>query len=177
MSEKTWQGINNLKPDLQPPNKILNQLSDGLHDATGGLVDYEIDKVNFFPEEVTYTTKTQDPFSSLSQFGTKKVKNPHPEFGYDTSEGKNVEFRFRYILKVADQPSIKAEIFKFKYPVTFYPVKYFTPKSNFEDLEEFYDKDDNLIAENEDLFKKICLIIFQSDEFTRLIKRFSAMGT
>ncbi len=176
MSEVIWKTIDDLKPDLQPPNKVLENLSEGLYDATSGLVDFKIEEVKYFPEEVTYSVKAANPaFSALQGLGSKTVKDPHPDFGYDTSEGRNVAFRYRYILIVADQPSIKAEIFKFKFPVAFYPVKFFIDKDNFRDLEEYYE-DEELTTPNEELFKEICLKIFQSQEFVRIIKRFSAIG-
>ncbi|MTI89035.1 MAG: hypothetical protein FH748_13845 [Balneolaceae bacterium] len=181
MSEQIWEKADNLKPDLTPPDKIIEELSSGLIDATDGLVNFEIEKVNFFPEEVTYSVEIKDPFltSAMSQFGgSKKTKNPHPEFGYDTSEGKNIAFRYRYILKVVEKPSVKAEIFKFKYPVDFYPVRFFIEKNNFNTLKEFIDEeDDNLQVENEESFRKVCLAIFQSEEFARIVRRLSAIGT
>ena len=56
-----------------------------------------------------------------------------------------------------------------------YQVKYFIGKDNFNNLEEYFE-DEELTAPNEDLFKEICLKIFQSEEFVRIVKRFSAIG-
>lgn len=177
MSEQTWNETGNLKPDLSPPEKIVRDISEGLKDFTDGLVDFEIEKVNFFPDEVTHSTQFNNPFLSQLSNKPQTVKDPHPEFGYNPSEGTNVTFRFRYILKVVNKPSVKAEIFKFKYPVDFYPVIFFIGKHDFNTLKKYINEGENLQVEKEDKFKKVCLAIFRSDEFARIVRRLSAIGT
>jgi hypothetical protein len=169
MSKDIWSNLKNVEPDLEPPNKILNHISDGLDQATGGKINFEIEKVNYFPEEVSYG----QPFG----LAFESRKNPHPPFGYDTSEGTDLNFRFRYLLYVTDEPSIKAEIFKFRYPLEFYPVRFFIRKGNFSSLDTFFDDDDILRGENESKFFEICQKIFSSNEFNRIIKRLAALGT
>lgn len=169
MSEDIWKNLKDVEPDLEPPNKILNHISEGLEQATDGKINFEIEKVNYFPEEVSYGQSIGISFESH--------KDPHPPFGYDTSEGTDLNFRFRYLLYVSDEPSIKAEIFKFRYPLEFYPVRFFIRKGNFPSLDSFYDDDEILRGESESKFIDICQKIFSSNEFKKIIKRLAALGT
>lgn len=163
-----WKSINGIEPDLMPPDKVLHKLSAGLNEATNQLIDYKIEKVNFFPEEVEY---------SIGEFESDwgGSRNPHPEFGYDTNESTELKFRYRYLLLVKNNPSIKAEIFKFRYPLNFYPVTFFIPKGRFGDLEMYF-KGKQILANCESNFNDICTSIFQSDDFSNIIKRLSALG-
>lgn len=163
-----WKSIEGIKPDLAPPDKVLHELSAGLKEATNQLIDYKIEKVNFFPEEVKY---------SIGEFENdwRDRKEPHPDFGYDTNESSDLKFRFRYLLIVKNNPSIRAEIFKFRFPLNFYPVTFFIPKGHFQELEIYY-KGKQILANCENNFNDICINIFQSDDFSNIIKRLSALG-
>jgi hypothetical protein len=68
-----WDNIQDLRPDLQDPLHIVEELFNPIYEKTSQKVKYKLHKVNYFPEEVTYTVSI--PLSKMGEvFGRKKKK-------------------------------------------------------------------------------------------------------
>ncbi len=95
-----WEEIGDIEPDLVIPSDVIRELFKPLKSVTGDKIDFRIQQVTFFPEEVKYTT-TASAFSQvLSTTAFEQTKEvPHPTFGYDPAASKAKEsFRYRLLL-------------------------------------------------------------------------------
>ena len=134
-------------------------------------VEYELDRVKFFPEEVIYTDSLKLSFSTFSM-----KANPHPDFGYNPEKEKSEEyFRYRLLLRPTSHYEIKYELFKFKYPIFFYFVTLYADRKSFNLLEEHFPEKGNLKAENIIILKDYITKIIQSESTIELISRLIAL--
>ena len=102
--------------------------------------------------------------------------NPHPDFGYNPQDEKNKEFfRYRLLLYPASNYEIKYELFKFKYPILFYPVTLYIDKKSFNLLEKDIPEKGNLQAENKKILEDYMAKIIQSESTIELISRLMAL--
>ncbi len=121
--ENPWNDIADLKPDVENPINIVKNLFSPIYEKTNEKVIYKLQEVYFFPEEVKrYTPLTEADKEMLDQI----EEIPHPDFGYDPYKTKEKQyFRYRLLLSPIVNDNIEYELFKFKFPLLFYPIKIF----------------------------------------------------
>lgn len=173
-----WEEVGKIEPDLVSPSDIIKELFKPLREVTKDKVDFKIQKVNFFPEEVTYTTArlslTPIAVATASIFDEPK-KLPHPEFGYDPEISKAKEsFRYRLLLFPKKDIDFEVELLKYKFPLDFYPVKFFVEKSDFPELAN-YTTSSGLIVGNEADLRNVIGMIIKSNSTLNLIRRLMAL--
>lgn len=142
-----WDDIKDLKPDLKNPKEIVDEMFSPIYPKTGEKVIYKLINSGVpFPEEVVE--------KNISQ----KI------------------LRYTLLLFPTSDPNIHYELFKFKYPLFFYPVQFFIDINSFRELEGFVHEDFNqVVALNEqDLFDVISTII-KSETTIKLIRRLMAL--
>ncbi|TGK79301.1 hypothetical protein EHQ23_16965 [Leptospira bourretii] len=165
--DTTWKKLQE-KSKIKNPIEIVEDIFQPLEEASSKLVKYEIQKVNFFPEEVTYT---QENLSNSISLMLRSTKNPHPEFGYDPQSNLTKEFvRFRLLLIPMKNKNVTFELFKVKFPILFYPLNIYCDVHTFPEIKtEFVDG--KLLANSEaDYIKKIGLIL-NSETTVNIIQR------
>ena len=145
-------------------------------------VIYKLQEVNFFPEEVT----KYSPFIVFNEAikGLKEaaidpqIEKPHPDFGYDPY--KTIEkqyFRYRLLLFPIVNENIEYELFKFKFPLLFYPIQFFIDKESFSELSALIENNEDkpIMANNEEELYTILSAIIKSESTLRLIRRLMAI--
>lgn len=173
MESNPWESISR-KPDIIiPPVKVVEKIFSGLSDYSSKRVGFKLNKVNFFPEEVTFTSPTGK--LAFDPSWIPKVK-PHPDFGYNPKEEKSKEFfRYRLLLYPKFRSEIKYELFKFKHPILFYPVTLYIERKSFNLLEEHIPEKGNLEAENITVLEDYITKIIRSESTIELISRLMAL--
>jgi len=171
MESNPWQGISPRTESVVPPDKVIEAMFSGLHAFSSEKVGVQLNKVNFFPEEVT----VYDPMMEVLQFslGSSRAKvNPHPDFGYNPQDAASAaSFRYRLLLYPVSRPDFKYELFKFKYPILFYPVVLYVEKRSFNLLEQDIPEKGDLEAENATALKDYITKIIRSESTIELITR------
>ena len=171
MEPDPWKDIKPKTESLIPPEKVIEKLFSGLGKYSSDKVGFQLNKVDFFPEEVTYSSD-----NPVNLFWSGKTKNPHPDFGYNPQFEKNLEyFRYRLLLFPASRYEIKYELFKFKYPILFYPVTLYIDKKSFNLLDEHIPEKFNLEAENVTVLEDYIKLIIRSESTNELISRLKAL--
>lgn len=173
-----WDDIADLKPEVENPINIVKNLFSPIYEKTGEKVIYKLQEVNFFPEEViTYEPVPEmirKVAKDLSENDLLKTEKAFPDFGYDPYKSKEKQyFRYRLLLSPIANGNIEYELFKFKFPLLFYPVQFFIEKDSFGELSGLTDdKNENFILANnkEELYTVISTII-KSESTLRLIRR------
>jgi len=172
-----WTEIGTITPDLASPHSVIREMVKGIKEVTDNKVDFRLQKVDFFPEEVRYTTirgMLTTPLNTSTLFDEKKEIS-HPEFGYDPRASKVKEsIRYRFLLFQTKDTSFEVELFKFKYPLSFYPVTFFIEKSDFPELADQVTPS-GLDANNEAELQYIVSAIIRSDSTLKLIRRIMAL--
>jgi len=82
------------------------------------------------------------------------------------------------LLAPVTNENIEFELFKFKFPLLFYPVQFFLDKDSFAGLKDFiHDNDENqlVVANNEQELQNIIATIIRSGSTIKLIKRLMAL--
>lgn len=167
-----WDDIGKIEPDLANPRDIIERIFNPISNYTDDRVGYELQEVGYFPEEVEYEPEGTSAYSIILSGLTlaQKVK-PHPEYGYDPSKDRNEkEIRYRLLLKSSNRNQYLFELFKFKYPIHFYPVTLYISVIEFPEMKEFI-KNGSIIATDEKTLNDIIGIILKSSSTQRLIKR------
>lgn len=173
-----WEEIGNIEPDLMSPSDVIKGLFKPLREVTKDKVDFRLQKVNFFPEEVRYTTP-RDSLSLIRVTPTsifdEPKKLPHPEFGYDPEIAKAKEsFRYRLLLFPKNNSDFEVELLKYKFPLDFYPIKFFVERSDFPELADYITSSGLTVGNEADLRNVIAMII-KSNSTLNLIKRLMAL--
>ena len=173
-----WEEIGKITPDLANPREIVNDLFKPISNYTKNRVGFRIQQVNFFPEEVEYTTFGEH-LTNISLFAAT-ITNPdieqprkksHPEFGYNPEVAKQMEyFRYRLLLFPVLADSVEIELFKFKFPFSFYPITFLIEKKDFPELSDFTSSS-GLLAGDEEKLIMVVETIIKSASTLRLIKR------
>lgn len=173
MESNPWKDISRKTENIIPPAKVIEKLFSGLSDFSSQKVGFKLNKVDFFPEEVTFP-----PSFETIAFGRSlepKV-DPHPDFGYNPQEEKSEEFfRYRLLLFPTSSYTIKYELFKFKYPILFYPVTLYVEKKSFNLLEKNIPEKGNLEAENINVLEDYITKIIRSESTIELISSLMAL--
>ncbi len=179
--ENPWDDVGDLQPEMENPVKIVKDLFTPIYEKTNEKVIYKLDQVYFFPEEVKslgagINAATAAKNALLDNIIEKKL---HPDFGYDPNKTKERQyFRYRLLLSPVTNETIEFELFKFKFPLLFYPVQFFLDKESFAGLKNVvYEKSNNQIveADNEQKLQNIIATIIRSDSTIKLIKRLMAL--
>lgn len=176
MESNPWKDINHGTNEIIPVDKVVKEMFSGLEDYSSGKVGFALEKVDFFPEEVTYTSPSF--LASATAFGSEMVskKDPHPDFGYNPHEEWSGNFfRYRLLLLPISQYEYRYELFKFKYPILFYPVTLYVEKKNFNLLEKHIPNKGYLKAENITVLKDYITKIIQSESTIELISRLKVL--
>lgn len=179
--ENPWANIN-ITQNITKPDIIIQNLFEPVNSLTNGKIKHKIEKVNFFPEEVTYSLPELmgDSVFLASMAGTlRSKKNPHPEFGYDPDKARQQIFiRYRSILFI-DEPKTyyEYEIFKFKYSTIFYPMTFFLNKGDYNLVDQYFDDKNktSITINSEKEVNTVCAAIIQSDNFTNLLTHMIAL--
>ncbi len=174
--ENPWDDIDELKPEIENPIKIVKDLFTPIYEKTNEKVIYKLDQVNFFPEEVKYK---RHPAAAGGLYDAVQEES-HPDFGYDPNKTHAKEyFRYRLLLSPVKNENIEFELFKFKFPLlSIYPVQYFIDKENFSGLINLINennKNQHIEANNEQELQNIIATIIRSDSTIKLIKRLMAL--
>ena len=90
-----WKEIENIETNIKNPAEIVGELFFGIKKYTTSKVDFKLQAVNFFPEEVITIEKTA--ISNISFALNTHETLPHPEFGYNPDKSNKL-FRFRVLL-------------------------------------------------------------------------------
>jgi len=169
MESDAWNGISPRTESMIAPHQVLEDMFSGLEGASSGKVGFELNKVNFFPEEVTFS----HPALTAVAFDDWRPKSdPHPDFGYNPQEAANAAFfRYRLLLYPVSRPDFRYELFKFKYPILFYPVVLYVEKKSFNLLEKDIPEKGHLEAENAPALKDYITKIIRSESTIELISR------
>jgi hypothetical protein len=167
-----WDDIGKVEPDLENPRDIIKSIFDPIGKYTDDRVGYDLQEVGYFPEEVVYEPEGTSAYSIiLSGLALTQKEKPHPEYGYDPSKDKNEkEIRYRLLLKSNNGKIFNFELFKFKYPIQFYPVTIYISSIEFPEMKD-YIKSGSIIAIDEISLNDIIGIILKSASTQRLIKR------
>ncbi|MCW7503545.1 hypothetical protein [Leptospira paudalimensis] len=156
--ENVWKDINKTGK-IKNPIEIVDEIFLPLPKETNDIVIYEIQKVNFFPEEVRFT----DSFNSQLGMATAAFlpkKEPHPEFGYDpTDVSSSGNIRFRLLLRTSKAENISVELFKVRFPILFYPLRIFCDRHTFPMMEKYFDKDVLLARSESEYIERIKEIV------------------
>ena len=172
-----WKEMGNIKPDLVSPHDIISEMFKGIKEVTSNKVDFRLQKVDFFPEEVNYTTARgilSAPLNTSLLFDERKEIS-HPEFGYDPKASKAKQnIRYRFLLFPTKDTSFEVELFKFKYSLSFYPVIFFIEKSDFPELADQVTSS-GLSANNEAELQQIAKTIITSNSTLKLVRRIMAL--
>ena len=103
--------------------------------------------------------------------------NPHPDFGYNPQETKSDElFRYRLLLYPVSRIKLNYELFKFKYPILFYPVTLYVEKKSFNKLEKNIPETGWLEAENMSVLSDYITKIIQSESTIELISKLMVLS-
>ncbi len=173
MESNPWKDISPKAGNIIPPAKVIADMFSGLSKCSSEKVNFELDEVGFFPEEVTFTIPS-GTFVTDPSFGSKM--DPHPDFGYNPQEAKSEQcFRYRLLLYPVSRYKLKYELFKFKYPILFYPVTLYVGMKNFNLLDEDIPEKGNLEAENINVLEDYITKIIRSDSTIELISRLMAL--
>lgn len=171
MESNPWQGISPKTESVIPPDKVIEEMFSGLSAFSSEKVGVQLNKVNFFPEEVS----VYDPMMEVIQFslGSSRPKViPHPDFGYNPQEAKSEEFfRYRLLLCPVSRYDVKYELFKFKYPILFYPVTLYVEKKAFDLLEKDIPENGDLEAQDRTILEDYVTKIIRSESTIELITR------
>ncbi|PJZ75294.1 hypothetical protein [Leptospira neocaledonica] len=163
-----WKDLKS-RGKIKTPLEIVDNLFKTLPGDVDNLVSYSIQKVNYFPEEVTYTTSS--PITSIAMNSFVARKDPHPEFGYDPNASASKEhIRFRLLLFPTSNEEITIELFKVKFPILFYPLQIFCDEHTFPEMKKYFDNN-KLIATNEKDFTNKILQIVSSETTFSIIQR------
>jgi len=174
-----WDDIADLKPEVENPINIVKNLFSPIYEKTGEKVIYKLQEVNFFPEEVrTYGPvpgMIQKVAEELSENDPLAIEKACPDFGYDPYKSREKQyFRYRLLLSPIRNSNIEYELFKFKFPLLFYPVQFFIEKDSFGELSGLTDDKNGhrftLANDKEELCTVISTII-KSESTLRLIRR------
>lgn len=176
-----WDEIGNIDLDLSSPKYVIEEMFSPIAQRTNGKVNFKVQWVNYFPEEVTYKVTNPD-YSQLSVINNVAplklfdgIVNPHPEFGYDPDDATTKQyFRCRLLLLPQRHTDVEVELFKFKFPLDFYPVRFYIEKSDFPELSNMVTSL-GLAATNEAELKDIVNAIIKSDSTLKLIRRIMAL--
>lgn len=172
MASNPWEDISRKTENVISPEKVIEEMFSGLENFSSSKVGYELHKVGFFPEEVTYSPSYST--LGLSDLGGKV--DPHPDFGYNPQEAKGEQyFRYRVLLFSVSRYEFKYELFKFKYPIFFYPVTLYVEKKSFNLLEEHIPDKGDLEAEDATVLEDYVAKIIKSDATIELISRLMAL--
>ncbi len=173
MGSNPWESISRKPETIIPPDKVIEKIFSGLSDFSSQKVGFKLDKVNFFPEEVTFPSS----FETIAFGRSLEPKvDPHPDFGYNPKEAKSEEFfRYRLLLYPASRYKPQYELFKFKYPILFYPVTLYVEKKSFNLLEKHIPEKGYLVAENINVLEDYITKIIQSESTIELISRLMAL--
>ena len=87
MESNPWKDISPKPDTIIPPVKVIEKIFSGLSDFSSKKVGFELKKVNYFPEEVTFTS----PMGTFIDPSWEPKVNPHPDFGYNPGEEKGKE--------------------------------------------------------------------------------------
>ncbi len=175
--ENPWKDIADLKPEVENPINIVKNLFSPIYEKTREKVIYKLQEVYFFPEEVATYSPLTEAFKGITEIGQIKEK-PHPDFGYDPYKTKEKQyFRYRLLLSPIINDNIEYELFKFKFPLLFYPIQFFIDKDSFTGLNSLIDDNRNkfISANDEKELYTIISTIIKSESTLRLIKRLMAI--
>ncbi|MCI5219222.1 MAG: hypothetical protein D3914_08535 [Candidatus Electrothrix sp. LOE2] len=166
--ENPWDDIADLQPEVENPINIVKTLFSPLYEKTQEKVIYKLEQVYFFPEEVK---------RSLPILLAFEMPEPSPDFGYDPEEAKKRQyFRYRLLLSPTANGTVEYELFKFKFPLFFYPVQFFIDHIIFKGLSGFVDeKSEFVMANNEQELYTIISTIIRAESTIKLIKRLMAL--
>ncbi len=167
-----WDEIGKITPDLKSPHDLISELFEPIMQYTDNRVGYKLQKVNYFPEEVSVSViQTIKIPEFVSAFDQMKSTVDHPEYGYDPGKTiNNEEIRYRLLLYPYNKENYEFEIFKFKFPVLFYPVIVYISKDDIPELKVFGEKE-YIIAEEENILVEIVNTIIKSKSTIRLLRR------
>jgi hypothetical protein len=171
-----WEEVGVIEPELKSPSELVRELFQPLPEITNSKVAFKIQKVNFFPEEVVYSTVATElsQLYASTSFAEKKVL-PHPEFGYNPESAKAKEsFRFRFLLIPSKVKDFQVELFKFKFPITFYPVQFYIEQTDFPELSSLV-QNNGIVASNQDELIYVVGMVIKSQATLNLIKRLMAL--
>jgi len=173
---EVWKELEEFEEEEESPKDIIEELYSGIKSYTKDLVDYRIQEVDFFPEEVTYTKPSSMSFIDPAIFGEITPKeDPHPDFGYNPKSAKNNEYlRYRLLIYPTNNMNFEFELLKFKFTVLLYPVKFYFDKTDIPDLQKFY-KNDELYADNKEELIEILKTIIKSEQHQSLLRRIAAI--
>ena len=142
-----WNELEEFKQELKSPKEVIEEMYNGVVSYTKELIDFKLEKVNYFPEEVKYTKSSFNVTlgASLIDELTPKAE-PHPDYGYNPESSKNNELlRYRLLIFPDNYSNFEYELLKFKFPLNFYPVIFYIDKTDFTDLADFF-HDEKLMA-------------------------------
>ncbi|EKJ88699.1 hypothetical protein CLV96_0003 [Leptospira meyeri] len=163
--ENIWTKVK--KERLNNPIDIVNDIFKPLPSATDNLVGYSIQKVNFFPEEVSY----EPEYITHEVIPFRRTIKPHPEFGYDPdSKMSKEQIRFRVLVHPKKNKDISVELFKVKFPILFFPLQIFCDQHSYPNVKSFF-KDGKLFASDEKDFINKIMLIASSDTTLNIIQR------
>ncbi len=168
--ENPWDDIAELKPEMENPINIVKALFSPLYEKTQEKVIYKLEQVYFFPEEVKMYNIHGAAFHAVRE-------KSHPDFGYDPNKTKERQyFRYRLLLSPTANGTVEYELFKFKFPLFFYPVQFFIDHSSFKGISDFVnEKSKFVMANNEQKLQNIIAIIIRAESTIKLIKRLMAL--
>lgn len=167
-----WDTIEELPVPPQKPDSVVDNAFSGLSKFTRFKVKMIQQKVNFFPEEVSYANPYVDNY-----FDSEPREEPHPEYGYDPYK-QSGELRFRVVLLPASRDDYEYELFKYKYSIEFYPVQVFIDVRLFDHINMPHAIGKNSISiSNEEHFAEFLESLIRSTKTLDLISRLSAIGT
>lgn len=173
MKSNPWEDISPKHKDINLPVEVIRKAFSGLNEFSLEKIGFDLDKVNFFPEEVTFDS----PMGAfvIEPSWVPKV-NPHPDFGYNPQDEKSREFfRYRLLLYPTSDYEIKYELFKFKYPILFYPVTLYVDSKSFNLLEKHIPEKGNLEAKNSTVLEDYITKIIRSESTIELISSLMAL--
>jgi len=160
--DNIWKNLK-AKGKIKTPIEIVEEIFKPLPNETDNLVGYKIQIVNFFPEEVTYSS---DYFPTTTFIPFQSKKNPHPEFGYDPQSSASKEkIRFRLLLQPKKNKEISVELFKIKFPILFYPLQIFCDEHTYPEIKNFFENGKLIVRTESELIEKIRFIATSETTF------------
>lgn len=140
-----WDDVPLGPAEDRAPNELIQRWLSGLEDKTQGRVTCRVQKVRLFESERPTREELEDLRADaaedwgagheLKHFGL--TGDASQDLGYDPKRDiRRRQLRYRTVLRSPEDPSLEFELFKFAFPLDFFPVRVMVDPAGYPELSE-----------------------------------------